>query len=117
MGLPDNISFLPGAAEEFLRLRRERHQAYTRVLSALISLVKDGPPEATRYVPIQELPFPNALAYRFEAAGCTIVFECGQRVVMKTASGLQVARALRSAGERRYVIWAILGPGEASRAS
>lgn len=84
---------------------------YEAVLSALARLGEEGPPADTCYVPVQEPPFPNTLAYRFSTGGYAIVFECDQRVVMKTASGIRIVRALRSrAVEARYTVWAILGP-------
>jgi hypothetical protein len=107
--LPNNIDFLPGAAKEFARLRRESPEAYAAVLRALISLARAGPPADTRYVPVQEPPFPNTLAYRFEAGGRTLVFESNQRILMQTRSGVRIARALRGEGARaRYTVWAIL---------
>lgn len=109
MTLPGNIDFLPGAAQEFARLKRERPAAYTAILGALTSLGRSGPPPDTCYVPVQEPPFPNTLAYRFEAGGYTIVFESNQRVLMKTRAGVRVVRALRGEGASpRYTIWAVL---------
>lgn len=111
MELPDNVAFLPGAAEEFLGLRRRDRKAYQAILASLISLEWEGPPPGTCYVPIQEPPFPNTLAYRYEVAGFAIVFECNQRIVMKTTSGVTVVRALRAHGsDSRYTVWAILRP-------
>lgn len=111
MDLPDNVAFLPGAAEEFLGLRRRNRKLYRSILASLISLGRDGPPEGTCYVPVQEPPFPNTLAYRYEVAGFAVVFECNHRVVMKTTSGVTVVRALRAHGsDSRYTVWAILRP-------
>lgn len=109
MAVPDNVSFLPTAAEEFLRLQRDEPGAYAALLKAFTSLGKDGPPADTCYVPIQEPPFPNTLAYRFERAGYAVVFESNQRIVARTSGGLRIARAIRTP-QGTYTIWAILAP-------
>lgn len=109
MDLPDNVSFLPTAAEELLRLRTSDPPAYRALLEAFAALGTHGPPADTAYVPVQEPPFPNALAYRFQHAGYTVVFESNQRIVCKTSSGIRVARAIRTP-KGSYTIWAIVSP-------
>ena len=111
MTVPDNVVFLPEAAEEYLRLRESNPKAHAAITSALMALGKDGPPQDTCYVPFQEPPFPNTLAYRFEVFGFAIVFECAQRIILQTSSGIRIARALRFAGaDPIYTIWAIIPP-------
>jgi hypothetical protein len=108
LSLPDNVYFLPGAAEELTRLRATAPKDHEALLAALCLLGTHGPPADTCYVAVQEAPFPNTLAYRFKVGGYAIVFECDQRVVMRSASGLKVVRALRSgAADACYIIWAI----------
>ncbi|MBI5243247.1 MAG: hypothetical protein HY922_06095 [Elusimicrobia bacterium] len=111
MTVPDNVVFLPTAAEEYLRLREAHPKAHAAISSALIALGRDGPPKDTCYVPFQEPPFPNTLAYRFEVFGFAIVFECDQRVILQTPLGMKIVRALRFAGaDPIYTIWAIIPP-------
>ena len=61
MSLLDGVVFLPGAAEEFLSLRKANPGTHAGVLAALRELARNGPPEGTCYVPVQEPPFPNTL--------------------------------------------------------
>lgn len=109
MPLPGNILFLDGAAKELLRIKANSPSAYGAILDALVSLGQDGPPNETMLVPIDEPPFPLGIAYRFDAAGYTIVFESDKRVVHRSGTGLQVVRSIRAGYPLpRYTIWAIM---------